>query len=372
MTEYFADNRTKSSHNRLSCATYNIIPLAIELKTHANFAAAPSNLWYLNSAVWTIERALIASVSRELGLNSAFGGKFIDWNISPDVRSAIHDTKSYRPSRPSPDSVQDLPTAGVLARKKELLDKHYWAAREYARSKQQIPIANHATASAIEEAGHLNLLDDGTSLMLSVGKDIPLRDAFEEGSWYNEVAGTSPRNWRLASDIASGRIGKWKRQKRIFRELDAVDITYLYGPFLDFWAVCICHWLVMVFYLFFIRSLYIIRPRVILCASDKVSTILRAQKPDLPDLVKALVIDLSVSVGDMISRIETCSTFKDWEWTDCTGGSFLSYWVGRIVVVDYVGFYSIMLSKCNVIPFPDFPSDSEWIFYHFSSIRFWI
>jgi hypothetical protein len=69
--------------------------------------------------------------------------------------------------------------------RKGLLEEHYWAIRVFARHDQQIPATDHVTANIREEAGHLNLLDDGTSLILSVDKDIPLRYAFKEGSWDN-------------------------------------------------------------------------------------------------------------------------------------------------------------------------------------------
>jgi hypothetical protein len=69
------------------------------------------------------------------------------------------------------------------------------------------------------------------------------------------IAGTSPRLWRLAMDIASGELRPKHRNRadRIFRILDHDDITFMYGPFLDFWAVCIKHVLVFAYYIIFLR-----------------------------------------------------------------------------------------------------------------------
>jgi hypothetical protein len=167
----------------------------------------------------------------------------------------VHAAKKFRPSVPESMSEDDDKSLSedVLKQKRNLLKEHFQNSREFARRTGQIPVSNHATETTTQEAGLFNLLPDRTSLLLNVGKDIPLRDAFGQASWYNEVAGTSPRTWILATEEASRRIRKRERNQEISRKLGEEEITYLHGAYLNFWAVCIRHSMVFIFHLLFLR-----------------------------------------------------------------------------------------------------------------------
>lgn len=131
-----------------------------------------------------------------------------------------------------------------------------------------------------------------------VGKDITVRDAYGLGSWYRQLAGLDCLCYRSATEMVT-----------LPAEGDSIcillpeQLNTIHGAFVNFWAVCVKHELVVIFYRVscyqtwsyrlvdstqtychlelkqgFIQTLLILHPRVLLVSSDKVSTILRQLK----------------------------------------------------------------------------------------------
>ncbi|KAG7549005.1 hypothetical protein FFLO_03118 [Filobasidium floriforme] len=273
------------------------------------------DVWDIHPAV-LVEMDLIAAMSRELSLNSAFGGpSFVRWRDSTEVRDmvAIVDSLLSDTSPSDQDPVVLAPDPAL----REELDGHYRMMREVAAEEHMKPISSRALEKAIDAASLTTrrVGGDGTSLFLNVAKDIPIRDAFSNASWYGPVAGAASRYYRYAGPD--------------------------HGPFVDFWAVCICHILFRLFLGFFWKTLSILRPRVIICQSDKVCQILRSNKASVEN-----VRELSGNSG---------STEDD--WTDQADGDFIRCWLGKITLVQLAdGQWSLLLHRfhCGLMSYrPD-------------------
>lgn len=154
------------------------------------------------------------------------------------------------------------------------------------------------------------------TLFLSVAKDITVRDAFQNSSWYGPVAGAGPRYYRSAGPD--------------------------YGPFIDFWAVCICHTFFGLFLGFFWTTISIFRPRVILGQSDKVCGILRSSyKSSNPEATPE-------------------ATQDEEDWSDQAGGDFIRCWVGKITLVEIAaGKWSLLLHRFDC-GFMSYRPDLTW------------
>jgi hypothetical protein len=175
--------------------------------------------------------------------------------------------------------------------------------RELAKDLKAKPISNSSLRTAAAEASGGERLADMTTVGVNVAKDITLRDAFTSASWYGAVAGPAPRNYRLAQDIAMGlavtpsvgttgigadetvvnqELGNEEddieaqaieieeveeeeveevdigppppnhpRYGRAFQ--DVQNLLHIYMAFVDFWAVCLDHTWVIIFYVILIR-----------------------------------------------------------------------------------------------------------------------
>ena len=245
---------------------FDISPLRFGLSS----ADRSENLTAINYQLWEVEQSLISIVGRELCLNSAFGGSsFVPRTLNPDIDRVMGAVQALHKTSPIPaDSVDNNEATGKMQADVALMLSNAW---KVAKVQKQIPISKGALELAIQAASQSTLLPDGTTVSAMIGKDIPVRDAFNSiFSWYGQLAGSTALACRWAAeavwrkvnsprDITGGDTSTSTDSNGLddrkttticdmasgpLRNLSPTQIKHIHGPFLDFWSVCIRHELV--------------------------------------------------------------------------------------------------------------------------------
>ncbi|GHJ87526.1 hypothetical protein NliqN6_3928 [Naganishia liquefaciens] len=227
-----------------------------------------TSLWHAHPELWDLEVLLIGCLG-QASWNSAYGGATVlRFEIPPSDGSMLqHVVQHFNVKTIAVPTTTEVMIQ--LDRIQSAIKGHFQEQLHFYRLRGQGAVSERAAERAAEYAGAIcpAHLDANNTLSIRMAMDITLRDAKGLSTFWGVDAGNGPRRYRDAIDRVSG-----------FEPSTGVDdlaiIAQRYGPFADFWNLCLLHQLIQVAIICMIKLLWLVRPLVILVQSDKMSTLL--------------------------------------------------------------------------------------------------